>query len=196
MAKAVANPMQIEYTKAKAEKITFTSNQLKLIAIAAMVFDHCMVVFIPHDLAIYEVLRMPGRLTAPIMCFLIAEGYYHTSNLWRYMKRLFVMAVISHVPFALCFGYNVWAFWQATDVLWALLLGLIALTIYHRKGLLPARLPGGLELHRGADGAAVWNFPRGKEPADRLPHRRHHPVRAAGPGLRHLGFGKARHPLF
>lgn len=67
------------------------------------------------------------------MCFLIAEGYYHTSNLWRYMKRLFVMAVISHVPFALCFGYNVWAFWQATDVLWALLLGLIALTIYHRK---------------------------------------------------------------
>ena len=53
MAKAVANPMQIEYTKAKAEKITFTSNQLKLIAIAAMVFDHCMVVFIPHDLAIY-----------------------------------------------------------------------------------------------------------------------------------------------
>ena len=100
MAKAVANPMQIEYTKAKAEKITFTSNPLKLIAIAAMVFDHCMVVFIPHDLAIYEVLRMPGRLTAPIMCFLIAEGYYHTSNLWRYMKRLFVMAVISHVPFA------------------------------------------------------------------------------------------------
>ena len=66
MAKAVANPMQIEYTKAKAEKITFTSNQLKLIAIAAMVFDHCMVVFIPHDLAIYEVLRMPGRLTAPL----------------------------------------------------------------------------------------------------------------------------------
>ena len=101
MAKAVANPMQIEYTKAKAEKITFTSNQLKLIAIAAMVFDHCMVVFIPHDLAIYEVLRMPGRPTAPIMCFLIAEGYYHTSNLWRYMKRLFVMALISHVPFAL-----------------------------------------------------------------------------------------------
>lgn len=46
-----------------------------------MVFDHCMVVFIQHDLAIYEVLRMPGRLTAPIMCFLIAEGYYHTSNL-------------------------------------------------------------------------------------------------------------------
>ena len=133
MAKAVTNPMQIEYTKAKAEKITFTSNPLKLIAIAAMVFDHCMVVFIPHDLAIYEVLRMPGRPTAPIMCFLIAEGYYHTSNLWRYMKRLFVMAVISHVPFALCFGYNVWAFWQATDVLWALLLGLIALTIYHRK---------------------------------------------------------------
>lgn len=29
MAKAVANPMQIEYTKVNAEKITFTSNQLR-----------------------------------------------------------------------------------------------------------------------------------------------------------------------
>lgn len=60
MAKAVTNPMQIEYTKAKAEKITFTSNQLKLIAIAAMVFDHCMVVFIPHDLASMRCCGCPG----------------------------------------------------------------------------------------------------------------------------------------
>ena len=78
MAKAVANPMQIEYTKAKAEKITFTSNPLKLIAIASMVFDHCMVVFIPHDLAIYEVLRMPG--TPGRWCRASAAGTYSTSS--------------------------------------------------------------------------------------------------------------------
>lgn len=55
--------------------ITFTSNQLKLIAVIAMVFDHCMVVFMPHEYAAYQFLRMPGKLTAPIMCYLIAEGY-------------------------------------------------------------------------------------------------------------------------
>ena len=51
---------------------------LKLIAIAAMVFDHCMVVFIPHDLAIYEVLRMPG--TPGRWCRASAAGTYSTSS--------------------------------------------------------------------------------------------------------------------
>lgn len=127
-----AKTLAMEYTKS--ESITFDSNQLKLIAIAAMVFDHCMVVFVPHDLATYELLRMPGRLTLPIMCFLIAQGYRHTSNLRRYMGRLFAMAIVSHLPFTLCFGYNPLAFWQATDVLWSLLLGLIALSIYLHQG--------------------------------------------------------------
>ncbi len=131
MAEAVARALHISYTRA--ERITLTSNQLKVIAILAMVFDHCMVVFVPHDLAVYEFLRLPGKLTAPIMCFLIAEGYYHTSNLPKYMGRLFWMAIISHIPFTLCFGYDVWAFWRATDVMWSLLFGLIALTAYHQK---------------------------------------------------------------
>ena len=67
--------------KTRAARATFNSNQLKLIAIIAMVFDHCMIVFMPHHYAVYQFLRMPGKLTAPIMCFIIAEGYYHTSNL-------------------------------------------------------------------------------------------------------------------
>lgn len=67
--------------RTRAARATFNSNQLKLIAIIAMVFDHCMIVFMPHHYAVYQFLRMPGKLTAPIMCFLIAEGYYHTSNL-------------------------------------------------------------------------------------------------------------------
>lgn len=122
--------------------ITFTSNQLKLIAIIAMVFDHCMIVFMPHEYAAYQFLRMPGKLTAPIMCYLIAEGYYHTSNLKKYMARLFVMALISHFPFALCLEYDIFRFWEATDVLWSLLCGLIALTVYHKN--LPVIVKSGL----------------------------------------------------
>lgn len=117
----------------RAHGIAFTSNQLKLIAIIAMLIDHCVIVFVPHIYAAYQILRIPGKLTAPIMCYLIAEGYYHTSNLRRYMIRLLVMAVISHFPFALCLGYDVFEFWEATDVLWSLLCGLIALTVYHQN---------------------------------------------------------------
>lgn len=128
MAEAVAKALRLSY--ARTEGISLTANQLKVIAILAMVFDHCMVAFVPHELAIYPFLRMPGRITAPTMCFLIAEGYHHTSNLKKYMGRLLLMAVISHVPFNLFFGYDLLAFWKATDVIWSLLLGLIALTAY------------------------------------------------------------------
>ena len=110
---------------------SLTSNQLKIIATLAMILDHCVVVFIPQDLSLYPLLRLPGRLTAPIMCFLVAEGYYHTSDLRRYMGRLLKMAIISHLPFVLCFGFHPLKFWLATDVMWSLLLGLISLAIYY-----------------------------------------------------------------
>ena len=132
MEKAIVEAAETHCSKTKS--LAFTSNQLKMIAVVAMLFDHCVIVFIPHSLEIYHLLRMPGKLTAPIMCFLIAQGYYHTSNLKRYIGRLFGMAVISHIPFTLFFGYNPWEIWRATDVLWTLLLGLLALTVYHRKG--------------------------------------------------------------
>lgn len=117
--------------KTRAARATFNSNQLKLIAIIAMVFDHCMIVFMPHHYAVYQFLRMPGKLTAPIMCFLIAEGYYHTSNLKKYMARLLIMSIVSYYPYVLCMEYNMGEFWKATDVMWSLLCGLAALAIYY-----------------------------------------------------------------
>ncbi len=120
-------------TEVKARGLT--SNQLKLLAIIAMVVDHCTIAFVPYSSWAYGPLRFVGRLTAPIMCYFIAEGYYHTSNLKKYMTRLFVMAVVSHVPHNLCMGFSVLEFWQATDVLFSLLLGLIALSAYNAKDM-------------------------------------------------------------
>lgn len=112
-----------------------TSNQLKCIAVVAMVLDHCAIVFLPSSALWTLALRAVGRLTAPIMCFFIAEGYYHTSNLKKYMGRLLLLALISHIPHNLCLGHSVWQFWQATDVMFPLLFGLIALTVYQRTQL-------------------------------------------------------------
>ena len=110
MVGAVEKVLQVPYTRTAG--VTLTSNQLKLIAVVAMVFDHCMVIFVSHELALYPFLRIPGKLTAPIMCFLIAEGYYHTANLGKYMGRLFIMALVSHIPFNLACGYDLWACWK------------------------------------------------------------------------------------
>ncbi len=119
----------------KTHSFKLNGNQLKLIAIAAMALDHCVAVFVPQQIAGRWILRMLGRMAAPIMCYLIAEGYWHTSNLKKYMARLFVVAVISHFPYNLCFGYDVWHFWEATDVMVALFAGLAALAAFEKKEL-------------------------------------------------------------
>lgn len=101
-----------------------TANTLKIIAIIAMFFDHFVTVFISHNMLIGMILRTPGRIAAPIMCYFIAEGYHYTSNLKKYIYRLLVFAAISHLPYNILFGYT---FFQATSIIWGLAMGLIAL---------------------------------------------------------------------
>lgn len=122
------------------------SNGLKLIAVIAMALDHCAALLLAQDGLLYLVMRFFGRLTAPVMCFFIAEGYYRTSNLKKYMGRLFLVAVISHVPYSLCFGDNIWAFWESTDVLFSLFFGLAALAIWESPRTRPWQKYSGLIL--------------------------------------------------
>lgn len=102
------------------------SNTLKVIAIISMVVDHTSIWLVPRGTTLDIILHTFGRLAAPIMCYLIAEGYFYTSNLKKYTKRLFIFAVISHFPFVLYLGLE---WWQGTSVIWGLLMGLIALAV-------------------------------------------------------------------
>jgi hypothetical protein len=76
-----------------------------MIAIIAMTVDHAADLIFPgfptHPVAI--ALHIIGRLTAPIMCFFVCEGFYYTRNLRKYMLRMLAFAVISH--FAYCFAF-------------------------------------------------------------------------------------------
>lgn len=124
-----------------ATSVGLNANALKLIAILAMVVDHCAILFVEIGTPAEFWMHAVGRLTAPIMCFFIAEGYHYTSNLKRYMRRLLVIALVSHVAHALCFGFSVWQFWRATSVMWSLFLGLAALAVFEHKTLwLPLRV--------------------------------------------------------
>ncbi len=117
------------------------SNALKFIAIFAMTLDHiAWAVFpgYPTD-ALPVILHIIGRITCPIMCFFIAEGFYYTKDIKKYTARLFVFAVISH--FAYIFASNSFVDWKSfipfyygeilnqTSVMWPLAWGLVMLRI-------------------------------------------------------------------
>ena len=78
-----------------------TAYQLKVIAIVAMTIDHIAWMWVPATSPVGQLMHTIGRITAPIMCYLLAEGYIHTYNVRKYTLRLGIAAVIS--AFAFCF---------------------------------------------------------------------------------------------
>ena len=77
----------------------FTSNGLKWIAIIAMAIDHVAYVM-TLSLPPFIVMHLIGRFTMPTMCFLMAEGFYHTRSHRQYATRLLIFACIAQVPFS------------------------------------------------------------------------------------------------
>ena len=100
-------------------KSGLTVNQLKRIAIGAMLLDHIAAVFVSHDTPWGMALRVPGRITAPIMCFMASEGFFHSTDRRKYLKRMLLFAVISHFPYNLCMGIR----FPTTSVMWSLFWG-------------------------------------------------------------------------
>src|SRR5690554_6284341 len=76
-----------------------TSLILKILALTTMIIDHYGAI-LQSNILIYRII---GRLAFPIYCFLLVEGYFNTSNVKNYAKRLFIFALISEIPFDLVF---------------------------------------------------------------------------------------------
>lgn len=122
-------------------KKTLNANTLKLIAIIAMTIDHITWMLFPGypKEALPIVLHAIGRITCPIMCYFIAEGYHYTRNIQKYTGRLFVFAVISHFVyiFASADYVDVKSFipfyygnaLNQTSVMWSLAWGLVMLRV-------------------------------------------------------------------
>ena len=117
------------------------SNSIKLIAIIAMTIDHiAWLVFAGYPKEFIPMaMHVLGRITCPIMCYFIAEGYHYTKNVSRYTNRLFAFAVISH--FAYVFASMDFIDWKSfipfyygsvlnqTSVMWSLAWGLVMLRV-------------------------------------------------------------------
>lgn len=133
-------------------------NVLKIIAMVAMVIDHVAIVLVPEDFGGMWFLRFLGRFTAPLLCYIMVEGYYHTSDINKYMQRLLFIAIISHVPHNLCFGFSVVKFWTATSSIWAFLMGLLALRVCKLEKLNVFLKLGAVGLACILAYSADWNF--------------------------------------
>ena len=133
-----------------------TGSTLKIIAIIAMFIDHFAAILIngfvensypaninsmsydeiitwsySHPLTGYMVnletiLRCIGRFGFPLFVFLLIEGFTHTHSVKKYLRNLFIFAIISEIPFNL--GFNNLLFYpNYQNVFFTLFLGVLAL---------------------------------------------------------------------
>lgn len=121
-------------------KQTLDANAIKTIAIIAMTIDHIAWLLFPgYARGVLPVLlHIIGRITCPVMCYFIAEGYHYTKNIDRYTRRLFVFSVISHFAYIFFGNYHdgksfipfyYGSFLNQTSVMWPLAWGLVMLRI-------------------------------------------------------------------
>ena len=103
----------------KKHKIEITSFSLHIMAMIFMLCDHMWGVSLISN----DIFTCIGRLSFPIYAFLIVEGYFHTKNLKKYVKRLFLFAVLSEIPFNLVMGSNLF-YPLHQNVLWSFLISI------------------------------------------------------------------------
>lgn len=80
---------------------------IKYIAILTMVLNHIGIVFLTPGTLLRELLVDIGYFTAPVMCYFLVEGYYHTHSRIRYAGRLLLFAILAQIPYTLVFQTRV-----------------------------------------------------------------------------------------
>jgi len=117
--------------------LSLDAYKLKWIAIIGMVLNHMVITW-------WEIIPMwlkfpmyaAGGLTFPIMAYFVVEGYKHTSNLKRYMLRLFVVGLIA-MPFhivalAVPLGGGNPMLYPWLNILFSIILSLFVLVLYDK----------------------------------------------------------------
>lgn len=124
-----------------------SASALKWIALITMFLDHFCAVYLidffyqgswgdqtvfkaafnaPENLLIslaYTVLRFLGRIAFPLYCYMIVEGFFYTRSKWKYALRLFVLAILSEIPFDYGIYKSIFSL-KSQNVFFTLLIGL------------------------------------------------------------------------
>ena len=111
--------------------------QIKLLAITAMTIDHIALVFVSSGSILYYAMRLIGRLTAPLMAFMLTEGYWYTRSRSQYLLRMVVFAFISQpFYFRLAFGRapeSVLEYCTHWNVMMSLAIGLLIMMLFDSR---------------------------------------------------------------
>ena len=126
-----------------------SGSALKIIAMISMVIDHVALYLMEQGTLLYETMRCIGRIAFPVFAFLIAEGFIHTRNRYRYFFTLLGFAVISEIPWYLLTGAD-----GTHNVMFTLALGVATLMVL--ENLLQRSLVLGFFWTLGMAGVASW----------------------------------------
>jgi len=116
------------------KRMGLTGNQIKILAIIFMTFNHYTFMFgfpaiysdhtfvdavlLPVNFLLLFIFKHTGPMTYVIMSFALAEGFEHTKNKFTYGKRLFLFALVSVIPFYLFANYGLRsALWMNPQIL-------------------------------------------------------------------------------
>jgi len=101
---------------------------IKLIALISMTVDHIGVFFLPND----QALRIVGRISFPLFAWAIANGSVYTKNIYKYLLRIFILALISQIPYRVLFiisgNSN-----PGLNILFTLSLGLLGIILFKKS---------------------------------------------------------------
>lgn len=148
---------QSEHLAPSEKKAGISGSTIKIIAIVSMFIDHVgagilgrllvesgyMSVMTSSDMNVimqwmgehgallytYSAMRMIGRLGFPIFCFLLVEGFQRTHDVKKYALRLGLFALVSEIPFDLCFNGTVLEFGYQ-NVFFTLFAGLLTMIAF------------------------------------------------------------------
>ncbi len=105
---------------------------LKLIAIITMTIDHTGVVF---ETFFSNFFRAVGRISFPIIAFLLTEGYVHTKSFGKYLVRLLGLAMVSEVIYDYVF-FDSFFYFNSNNIFFTLTLGLLTLYFLDKSKIL------------------------------------------------------------
>lgn len=74
-----------------------TRNQFKIMAILLMLVDYIGLFLLNNNV----IFRTVGRLAFPMFVFLLVDGYRRTRDLKKYLIRMFILFLVSYVPYSL-----------------------------------------------------------------------------------------------
>lgn len=126
-------------------KFGISGNMLKTIALIAMVIDHIGFYFAPFlNESVMMGTRYIGRIAMPIFTYLMVQGFFHTTNLKKYILRIGLWASITQIILWLMMIINIKyvpeytaASYEYTtlNILFIYVISLIMLKIIHEKFL-------------------------------------------------------------